>query len=69
MSENDSLPLPRDVEDSALSDRFHEWGEPRYPRLLATDVERCQHWHDVDAYYSIPSDSPLHHDSLCVLHN
>lgn len=46
-----------------------ESGGPDNPGALASDVERCQHWHDMDAYHSTPRHSPLHHDSRCVLHN
>lgn len=66
---NSFPPLPRDVDDSALSQRFHPWGEPRHPGSLSTDIQRCQHWHDMDAYHSTPENSPLHHDSRCELHN
>lgn len=61
--------LTRDVTDSALDHRFHEWGAPRYPGALATKAELCQHWRDMDSYHGTATDSPLHHDHRCELHN
>ena len=58
------LSLTRDMDTPAL-DRHHPWGEPRHPGAMASSVELCQHWQDMDAYHSTPVGSPLHHDWRC----
>lgn len=49
----------------ATPDTSWDSGEPRWPGQLATPAELCAYWHSMDAHYSTPEDSPLHHSNRC----
>lgn len=42
--------------------------EPRHPGTLASNAEKCRHWHELDAHFGTERGDYMHHDWRCEIH-